>query len=109
MYITDKDKFSVLPPGTVFSCVDFSGDMNKGICVKTGQSLGVIHLNPISTNDDGYTDNFSIDTALCDYDKDQLFAIYSKDEVRRMIDVLTYALCDCKGYCYTDNDNMVMN
>ena len=35
---------------------------------------------------------------------DTLFAVFSKAEVRRMIDVLTFALSDCEGKCITDED-----
>lgn len=51
-----------------------------------------------------YTDCWSTDVSLADYDNDQLFAVFSKAEVVRMIHVLSYGLSGCEGPCVTDED-----
>ena len=52
------------------------------------------------------SNNFSVDESLNDYEDNQKFIVFDKFEIRRMIDVLTYALCNCEGICYTDFDCM---
>lgn len=132
MRIMNKEQFARTPPGTVY-CQFEPYILDEAIQIKTDYSenngspnfVGVIPLCPFFTQDyndkwntfDGMpsettqymTDCFSNDTALCDYDDNQLFAVFSKDEVRRMIDVLTYALCGCEGRAYTDDDDMIMD
>ena len=44
---------------------------------------------------DRLTNWCTVDTCDCDYDDKQLFAVFSKLEIRAMITVLEYALSDC--------------
>ena len=127
----NKEQFARTPKGTVF-CQYTPDILDENLYVKANYSESdghpyfncVIPLCPFFSRDsddiyDGYdgepsettpylTDCFSTDGALWDYNDDQLFAVFSNDEVRRMIDVLTYALCGCNGRCYTNDDEMVM-
>ena len=41
------------------------------------------------------TDDLNI---IADYDKNQLFAVYNKSEVMKMINCLSWALSGCDGY-----------
>jgi len=126
MRILSLEQFCKEPEGTLFSCYD--GGSNDGdLMVKTGYFEwegkptfnGIVRLTPDFETQEYedfysgspseirkyYTECFSTDTAECDFDKAQLFAVYSKEEIRRMIDVLTYALCDgkCRLNSYDDN------
>lgn len=119
MIVMNKKEFAKTPNGTVY-CLYKPCVLERSLKVKTGyykdsQGMdnfdGIINLFPSLDYDEceqNYfpTNNFSIDEALCDYEEDQLFAIFNKEEVRRMIDVLTYALCNCEGKCFTDFDCM---
>lgn len=128
MRILNLEQFCKEPNGTVYS--NFNGGFAEGeIYVKTGcyeyegkpTFNGVVCLVPsIETQEYGdyyngkpsettkyYTECFSNDTSECDYNKNDLFAVYSKDEVRRMIDVLTWALCDGNCKLTSDNDDAV--
>lgn len=130
MKILNKEQFAKTPMGTVF-CLFQPSVLDGQIYVKSDFSEydgkpwfnGVIPLCPYfetqvyeddyigkpDENNSYYTECFSTDTSLCDFDDNQLFAVFSKAEVRRMIDVLTYALCDCEGKCFTDEDTMIVN
>ena len=120
----NKEDFAKMPNGTVY-CLwtpDFS---NGDIKVKTGYYInenggcsfnGIIRLCPNLNWSDFYeadgvcgyfeSNNFSVDESLNDYESDQKFIVFDKFEIRRMIDVLTYALCNCEGVYYTDFDCM---
>ena len=124
MIIMNKEDFAKMPNGTVY-CLwtpDFS---NGDIKVKTGYYMnenggfsfnGIIRLcSNLNWLDFYETDrvfgyfesnNFSVDESLNDYEDNQKFIVFDKFEIRRMIDVLTYALCNCEGICYTDFDCM---
>lgn len=114
MKIMNKKQFAQTPNGTVY-CLFKPSYLYDEICIKTGYFLsggsptfnGIIHLFPMPVSADapdyGYddkpsstteyeTDHASVDTTLDDYDDHQLFAVFSKNEVQRMIDVLTWAL-----------------
>lgn len=131
MKILNKEQFAKTPIGTVF-CTFVPCILSENIYVKTSYFLGrdgkpsfngVIPLCPYfetSETDSDYIDKpdektsyytecWSTDTALHDFDDNTLFAVFSKAEVRRMIDVLTYALSDCEGDCITDNDAYIVN
>lgn len=131
MKILNKEQFAKTPIGTVF-CTFSPCILSERLYVKSDYYVsddgspsfnGVIPLCPFFETDeygDGYTgtpDNelsyftecFSNDTALHDFDNETLFAVFSKAEVRRMIDVLTYALSDCEGKCITDEDIYIIN
>lgn len=128
MRILNLDQFCKEPNGTVYSI--FNGGFAEGkIYVKTGYYEwngkptfnGVVCLTPSlekemydeiysgepSETVSYYTECFSTDIAECDYNKDTLFAVFSKEEIRRMIDVLTWALCDGKCKLNSDDDNSI--
>lgn len=123
MRILNKTQFAKMPAGTVY-CQFEPCVMIGGLYVKNDYYIydnkpnfnGVINICPyFDTDNNGYndipsettfykTECFSTDTSLCDFEDTDLFAVFSKEEVRRMIDVFTYALCDCQGKCFTDDD-----
>lgn len=117
MKILNKEQFAETPIGTVF-CLFTPSILDGDIYVKSGFN-SVIPLCPYFSFDEYtdkpsmktayYTDCFSKDTSLCDFEDSQLFAVFSKSEARRMIDVLTYALCDCEGKCITDEDCYIID
>lgn len=129
MKIVNKEQFAKMPVGIVF-CL-FDGIEDGRLYVKSSFYMddnkpsfnGVIPLCPSFEAEEYneyysgepdetksyYTECFSTDTALCDFDDNQLFAVFSKQEVRRMIDVLTYALSNCDGKCITDEDCYIIN
>lgn len=114
MRIVNKQQFRELPNGTVY-CLYYPDEIDQELIVKTNvyeyngekQLNGVTHVCPYfyeerfnkipSTAKTYDTESFNVDTSLCDYDDDQLFAIFSKSEIRMMISILTYALSDCNG------------
>jgi len=125
MKILNKEQFAKTPVGTVFCEFEptiLDGDIyvKSDFRVYNGKPTfnGAIPLCPYFETQE-YEDNYqghpdenityytqcnSIDTALCDFEDDQLFAVFSKSEIRRMIDVLTFALSDCEGNCITDEE-----
>lgn len=121
MKIMNKQQFAKTKNGTVY-CLYKPDILDEEIRIKNGYFEcdnepyfnGVISLCPWfcqgekynrtpSDKKSYYTETFFGDTALCDYDEDQLFAVFSKSEIRRMIDVLTYALCNCEGSDYAED------
>ena len=125
MTILNKTQFAETPIGTVF-CTFEPDILSEKIYVKSDYRTyngkptfdGVIPLCPYfetqeyeddydgkpDPNRPYFTECFSTDTALHDFDDDTLFAVFSRAEVRRMIDVLTFALSGCEGKCITDED-----
>lgn len=127
MKIVNLEELSRMPNGTVYSEIDprchrrgGSGDFDIcGLDVMCGHSdyspvsdgffNGVLHmLNYVSVrrnlNGELYLDsNHSYDeyditdTAKCDYDKDAMFVVYDKTDVIEIINVLQWALTDCKS------------
>jgi len=129
MKILNKEQFAKTPIGTVF-CLFMPIMLDERLYVKCDYHIsegqptfnGAIPLCPFfetekigddyigqpSEEHSYYTECFSTDVALHDFEDDQLFAVFSKQEVRRMIDVLAFALSDCEGDCFTDSDDMIL-
>lgn len=127
MKVVNLEELSRMPNGTVFSEIDprfhrefGAGDFDIcGLNVMCGHSKysteesgffnGVLHmLNYVSVRrdsngklylDSDYNfDEFNItDTAKCDYDKDAVFVVYDKTDVIEIINILQWALTDCKS------------
>ena len=111
MDIITRKQLSHMPNGTVFTTYkpDILGDH---ICVINGQNKersgfnGVIYITPnfqaIDKNpmEERITNWCSVDVTEFDYDEAQLFAVFSKTEVKYMINVLIWALSGCS---YPDN------
>jgi hypothetical protein len=68
--------------GVIYICPEFYDERYNGIP---------------SVDKNYYSEIFNTDESLNDYDDKQLFQIFSKEEIRVMINVLTYALSDCIG------------
>ena len=109
-----------MPNGTVFSEIDKWGNLENGIRILTGRFEnragfnGEMDLYPWpASNENGEHDIFEMfengelikdrdfptewitnDTSPVDYEESQLFAVFSKAEVGKMIKVLQWALSD---------------
>lgn len=124
MLIVSKEEFCKYPNGTVFML--FSPEvLDDGIYIKTGYGRGQdekeywngeLGLTPFFKHDKDneslcYTQWSTVDTSTIDYSNDQLFAVFSKSEVKQMINCLMFALCNCKTYLNQDiwfANNMVI-
>lgn len=119
MDIINRDQLSNMPDGTVF--MKYSPDYIDGrIRIITGKYTnklgfnGVLYLEPnfqFSTGDpdtDGerITNWCSTDETEYDYDENQLFVVFSKTEVRYMINILMWALSGC-SYCENFSDKYI--
>lgn len=120
MRIITLETLKTMPNGTVFSEIDKRGNLERGIRILTGRFKnrdgfnGEMSLYPcIASNEKGELDIFGMfkngelikdkdfpmewsmtDTSEIDYEENQLFAIFSKFEVVKMIKVLQWALSD---------------
>lgn len=106
MRILTKDQMCEMPVGTIFAT--WHPEIIGDIRVKTddGSLLpfkgwnGSLFLEPFVHQDDNdetlYHTNWStIDDSSCDYDDDQLFAVFSEQEVMQMVSLLLYGLANC--------------
>lgn len=120
MRIISLETLKTMPNGTVFSEIDKWGNFERGIRILTGRFKnragfnGEMSLYPcIASNEKGERDIFEMfqngelikdkdfpvewsttDTSDIDYEENQLFTIFSKSEVVKMIKVLQWALSD---------------
>lgn len=104
MKIVDRKTLATMPNGTLFC--KYVPDMLVGDWnIITGHHdkgfLGTLPLDPciiegdMTVGSERITNWSTIDTCDYDYDSNQLFAVFSKTELRAMITVLQYALSDC--------------
>ena len=113
MKIINREQLSMMPNGTVFAT--YKPDMITGdITVITGRFdnesgfNGTISLepmwqwqgNPPVLLDEIITGWVTTDETDYDFDEDQLFVVFSKTEIKTMIEILMWALADCS---YEDN------
>ena len=113
MRIVDRKTLSTMPNGTLF-CRYISDMLDGDWNIITGHNEGyngdtepvgfysVLPVEPFLDNDkdtkpgtERITNWCTTDTCDFDFDKDQLFAVFSKTEIRALITVLQYALSDC--------------
>lgn len=118
MKIITLETLKTMPNGTVFSEIDKWGTFERSIFILTGAAKGracfvkQIRLHPRVAENDGrnkYDTIFDEDANLiidkniptkyakkdgiiCFFDENQLFAVFSKAEVKKMIKVLKWAL-----------------
>lgn len=118
MKIITLETLKTMPNGTVFSEIDKWGNLENGIRILTGRFEnragfnGEMDLYPwLASNENGEHDVFEMfengelikdkdfhtewitsDTSPVDYEESQLFAVFSKAEVGKMIKVLQWAL-----------------
>lgn len=106
MKIVNRDTLAKMPIGTLFC--EYKPDYLFGDFeiitdhINSGFSA-TLPLTPAINIDDGAMTNgaeritnwATLDTCYYDFDKDCLFAVFSKTEIRAMITVLQYALSDC--------------
>ena len=110
MKIINRDQLATMPNGTVYAL--YEPDMITSnfhiICGRYDNKPGfngVVSLEPYfnwekNLNVDRITNWCSVDETDWEYDEEQLFAVFSKTEVKYMINVLMWALADCN---YEDN------
>lgn len=108
MRIVNKKELATMPNGTVFML--YRPDMvYDEIHIITGHYddnsgwNGELTLDPFIEKDKDDRDYFytqwcTVDTATCDYNDNQLFAVFSKTEVVQMINCLQWALTGCESY-----------
>lgn len=112
MKIVTKEEFLDYPNGTVFA--EWVPSMFASeIKIKTGYYKdnehahwnGELSLQPF-VDDDKYcgicTSWWTVDGADADYDKNQLFAVFSTTDVMQMVNCLAWALTGCDGYFNQD-------
>lgn len=112
-----------MPDGTVFCESDKWGDLKNDIRILTGRFenksgfngeiglypfikdrekdgiFSIVDKNAVLIKDKNFaTGWYTTDTSDIDYEKDQLFAVFSKREVQKMIEVLQWALSDFESY-----------
>lgn len=112
MQIVDKKMLCRMPNGTLF-CTYQLDILTSNFYVITGHNerydgvgnrigfQGALPLEPnfeygdATSGAERITNWTTIDICDHDFDKQQLFAVFSKTEIRAMITVLQYALSDC--------------
>lgn len=104
MKILTKKELLEAPAGTVY--VEYEPEIINGeIRIKVGNicNLDLIPcfdwVNKINKETNWATDDLNIQA---DYDESDLFAAFSKAEVMKMINCLSWALADCKPYFNMD-------
>lgn len=122
MRIITLETLKTMPNGTVFTKIDRWGNFQDDIRILTGRFdnragfNGEMSLHPWAYEDDGQgiwdmfdknnelirdkdfpTEWSTVDTAHHDYEENQLFIIFSKKEVKKMIKALQWALSDLEG------------
>ena len=104
MKILTKKELLEAPAGTVY--VRYTQEITDGeIKIKVGNNC---NLDLIPSFDWSKYKNKSTNWAIyelniqADYDENDLFAAFSKAEVMKMINCLSWALADCKPYFNTD-------
>ena len=116
MRIVNRDELAKMPNGTVFSLFD---NYNiTGFQIITGSDdgngfNGTLNLEPSfnldkdSSSVERVTNWSTVDTADHDFDVDDKFVVYSKDEIREIIEWLKWAINegehpDMEKYFYKD-------
>lgn len=118
MKIVDRKTLSTMPNGTLF-CRYIQDSLDGDWNIITGHNekyngsdetvgfYSVLPVEPFIDHDRDMsvgtvriTNWCTTDTCDFDYDEDQLFAVFSKTEIRALITVLQYALSDC-GFSIT--------
>lgn len=113
MRIVDRKTLATMPNGTVFCGYtpdsldgdfeiitghneEYDGAENKvGFYSTLSLSPLIDHEKSCVIGEERITNWSTIDTCDFDFDEDQLFAVFTKTEIRAMITVLQYALSNC--------------
>lgn len=115
MRIVDRKTLATMPNGTLYCGYTpdmLTGDWNiitghhglKGDYGSNWKNEGFISTLPLEpfiqegeykAGTQRITNWCTVDTCDYDYDENELFAVFSKTEIRAMITVLQYALSDC--------------
>lgn len=104
MRIVDRKTLATMPNGTLFCgyCPDML-DMQFEVIIGHNERgfHGTLPFTPTMDNGDmkvgtqRITNWCTVDTCDYDFNDNELFAVFSKTEIRAMITVLQYALSDC--------------
>nr|DAR20217.1 MAG TPA: hypothetical protein [Caudoviricetes sp.] len=102
MRILTREQLLGEPSGTVYAeyVLDF---IKEDLHIKVGNNcnLNIIPTHEYGTEKDvNRQTNWSTDdlNIIVDYDKNQLFAVFNKSEIMKMINCLSWALSGCDGY-----------
>lgn len=97
MKIITKNDLLEMPPGTVYTT--FKPNMVDGdLHIKVSNDCNLNLIPSFDFSDDKLRKtNWSTDDThiLVDYDDNQKFAIFSRAEIMKMINCLSWALCGC--------------
>ena len=103
MRILTREQLLNEPSGTVYTT--YMPDLYTGgelhIKVENNCNLELLPMHEFGTeNDVNRQTNWATDdlNIIADYDKNQLFAVFNKSEVMKMINCLSWALSECDGY-----------
>lgn len=102
MRILTREQLLKEPSGTVYTTY-ITNYVDGELHIKVGNNcnLELIPTYEYGTDKDvNRQTNWSTDdlNIIADYDKNQLFAVYNKSEVMKMINCLSWALSGCDGY-----------
>ena len=102
MRILTKEQLLKEPSGTVYATY-VSDFINENLHVKVGNNcnLDLVPAYEYGTKKDIHRQtNWSTDdlNIIADYNKNQLFAVFNKSEVMKMINCLSWALSGCDVY-----------
>lgn len=112
MKIITLETLKTMPNGTVFSQIDVWGNFENGIRILTGRfedkegfngemelcpSLELNEYVEMKKDREYPTEWVTCDGSHVDYEESQLFAVFSKQEIEKMIKALQWALTDLKG------------
>lgn len=102
MRILTKEQLLKEPSGTVYAEY-VSEFIKENLHIKVGNNcnLDLVPTYEYGTEKDIHRQtNWSTDdlNIIADYDKNQLFAVFNKSEVIKMINCLSWALSGCDGY-----------
>lgn len=107
MRILTREQLLNEPSGTVYTTYmpDFYTNGELHIKVENNCNLELLPTHEFGTEKDvnrqtnWATDDLNI---IADYDKSQLFAVFNKSEVMKMINCLSWALSGCDGFFNMD-------
>ena len=109
MRVLTKKELRNEPNGTVYIPYTprlFTGEIHiiTGKDNKTGEWNGELPLLPWTVDEDGffYTNWATVDNTWRELDDNKTYAVFSKDEIIKMIECLQWALTGCETYFNQD-------
>ena len=109
MRVLTKEELINEPNGTVYIPYTpkvFTGEIHiiTGKNDKTGEWNGELPFLPWTVDEDGffYTNWATVDNTWWELDNNKTYAVFSKNEILKMIECLQWALTGCKTYFNQD-------